>query len=168
MLSEPEAIALMKKHAQDDGSLRAVLAHSKLVQGIALRIAAKFPESDKDFIRIACILHDIGRLKTQDPLQHGIKGAEILRKKGLKEFADVCERHLGAGISKEEIMRQELPLPPRDFLPKTIEEKIITAADNLTENDREISREQSTERFRKELGEDVARKITALFDELGI
>jgi len=141
-MDEEQAIQLLKKHATDDKSFRKVLAHSKAVQKTALeaaeRIKARNPDVpiDIEFIRTACILHDIGRFAHppgDGSVKHGVAGAELLRKEGLDErYARVCERHLGAGIPKEEIENKGLPLPAKDYVPETIEERIIAYADNLT------------------------------------
>jgi hypothetical protein len=57
--------------------------------------------------------------------------AEMMRAEGYPAHARVCERHTGAGIGKEEIKRLELPLPYEDFLPETMEEKVICYADKF-------------------------------------
>jgi uncharacterized protein len=43
----------------------------------------------------------------------------------------VCERHVGVGISIEEIIARALPLPRRDMRPVTLEEQIIAYADKF-------------------------------------
>ena len=43
----------------------------------------------------------------------------------------ICERHVGAGISADEICSKRLPLPKRNLLPVTIEEQIICYADKF-------------------------------------
>ena len=58
-------------------------------------------------------------------------GAEMLREAGFPMHARVCERHTGAGLSKDEIIRQQLPLPHEDFLPETMEEQVICYADKF-------------------------------------
>lgn len=50
---------------------------------------------------------------------------------GLPRHALVCERHIGAGLTAQEIIDQKLPLEPRDMLPETLEEKLVTYADNF-------------------------------------
>ena len=55
----------------------------------------------------------------------------MMREEGYDRHARVCERHTGAGLSAREIEQQNLPLPHRDFLPETIEEKIICYADKF-------------------------------------
>jgi uncharacterized protein len=92
-----------------------------------------------DFVEQAALLHDIGMLFTSTPklhchgnrpyIAHGIIGAEILRQEGLQRHALVCERHIGVGLSIEDIATQNLPLPLRDMRPQTLEEKIVAYAD---------------------------------------
>ena len=182
MISEKEAIGLLKKHIPDAKIQAIVIEHSKLVQEIALDIAKDIPDADIEFIRIASLLHDIGRMgcppKTDKAILHGVKGAALLREEGriqtceeeFEAYAKVAERHLGAGLSKEAIEEQNLPLPKQDFIPETVEEKIITAADNLVEHIDgqyvEISIEKSVDRFTKEVNPEVGQKIKDLYDEV--
>ena len=49
----------------------------------------------------------------------------------LPAHALVCERHVGMGISAEEIEASGLPLVVRDCLPTTVEEEIICLADKF-------------------------------------
>ena len=43
----------------------------------------------------------------------------------------MAERHTGSGITLEQVIREELPLPPQDYCPRTIEEEIICYADKF-------------------------------------
>jgi len=43
----------------------------------------------------------------------------------------VCERHVGVGITAEEIRHHNLPLPARDMVPISIEEQVICFADKF-------------------------------------
>jgi len=92
-------------------------------------------------------LHDIGRGRTHG-ITHGIEGAKMLA--AYPTHARVCERHIGAGLTKEEA--RELKLPERDFLPETLEEKIIAHADNLVDGERVRSLDDALASFRKRLG----------------
>ncbi len=120
-----------------------LVKHSKLVTKKALDIAKRVPELKPDlkFIEEAAMLHDIGIIKTNAPsigcfgdkkyLCHGVLGAEILKDEGLIKHAKVCDNHIGLGISKEEILANKLPLELKDYIPETIEEEIISLADNF-------------------------------------
>jgi len=78
-------------------------------------------------------------------------GRASARHVGLK--ADLrCERHVGVGITPEDIDRQGLPLPRRDMRPVSIEEQIICYADkffskNGTTPDQEKTVEEITDKL---------------------
>ncbi len=117
-----------------------VREHCKRVAEIASRIAAKISanghEVDREAVLLGALLHDIGRAVTHDPFEHFLKSAEILRKEGFPEkIVRIAERHFSAGLSSEEAAK--LGLPAKDYLPKTLEEKIVSFADNLTFGSRE-------------------------------
>jgi len=116
--------------------------HSRLVADKAIAVArsvALRQPVDIAFVEEAALLHDIGIHLTSAPeigchgehpyLMHGILGREILAIEKLPRHALVCERHIGVGLSREDIIVQGLPLPARDMMPLTIEEQIITYAD---------------------------------------
>jgi uncharacterized protein len=43
----------------------------------------------------------------------------------------VAERHTGTGISYEQIIREQLPIPLQDYTPQTLEERLICYADKF-------------------------------------
>ena len=120
-----------------------VWQHSEKVAQLAQEIAHACPHLDIDetFLYESAMLHDIGVFRTHAPsihchgdahyMQHGLIGAELLRAEGLEAHALVCERHIGVGLTIDEIVRQELPLPHRDMSPITLEEKLVCYADNF-------------------------------------
>lgn len=136
--------AIIDKYYPEDTLLKKILTrHSRDVADLALNLARRHTELgvDLDFLEEGAMLHDIGIFLTDAPgiechgkepyIKHGILGAELLRKEGFPRHARVCERHTGAGLSLEEIKRQDLPLPHQSFLPETIEEKLICYADKF-------------------------------------
>ena len=171
MTTEKEAMALLKKYAPSQNAYEKVLAHSKTVQKIALRIAKKVSKADVGFIKIASLLHDIGRFKygpgEKRIVRHGVEGARMLAKEGLdKRFGNVCERHLGCGINKKDIKEQKLPLPDKCYVPLTVNEKIISYADNLVFGDREGTIKQVIERYKNEFGEKYAERFNKQHEEI--
>lgn len=106
------------------------------------------------------MLHDIGIFKcdaagiqcfgTEPYICHGRIGAELLRSEGFPRHARVCERHTGAGITKAQVIVQNLPLPQQDFLPETMEEKVICYADKFFSKTH-IDREKTIEQVEKSL-----------------
>ena len=120
-----------------------LMRHGRQVAHKALSIAQNNAalQPDKDFLENAAMLHDIGIFMTNSPgvggqgrhpyICHGVLGAQLLEDKGLPDLALVCERHVGVGISAEDVRHFSLPLPQRDMLPVTIEEQIICYADKF-------------------------------------
>jgi uncharacterized protein len=95
------------------------------------------------------MLHDLGRSKTHK-LDHGIIGAQILRQKGFPdELARIAENHLFAGILAEEA--REFGLPSKDYIPSTLEEKIVTYADNISKKGSLLTTKEVIIRFSKYL-----------------
>lgn len=152
---------IIDKYYSDNPELRELLkTHSELVTRKALDLAARHPELNLDtqFVSEAGMLHDIGIFLTDAPgihchgtepyLCHGVLGAELMRKEGYSRHARVCERHTGAGLTCAEIIEQNLPMPRRDFLPETLEEKLICYADKFFSKTR-LTTEKS---FEKALG----------------
>jgi uncharacterized protein len=124
-------------------AFKILIEHGRQVADKAREAAQNVPElkPDHEFIGAAAMLHDIGIFLTRTPqfgcfgkhpyICHGILGSELLKEKGHTELALVCERHVGVGISIEDIQRQKLPLPKRDMIPISIEEQIICYADKF-------------------------------------
>ncbi|MEW6067341.1 MAG: HD domain-containing protein [Nitrospirota bacterium] len=158
--------------------------HSRMVAEKALKIAERVKHLNPDikFIEEASMLHDIGIFLTNEPrigcyghkpyICHGYLGREILEKEGYPLHALVCERHVGVGITAEEIGIKKLPLPKRDMLPLSIEEQIICFADKFFSKDSDfLLKEKPLERVRKgisKFGEDKLRKFDEWLKIFGI
>ena len=113
-----------------------VIDHSIAVYNKALEIAENFPNADLDIIKKGALLHDIGRSKTHD-ITHAVEGREIACKYGYDEnVLNIIERHIGAGITKEEA--KDLGLFEKSYVPETLEEKIVAHADNLISGTKEV------------------------------
>lgn len=135
---------LIDKYYGDNPELRRILVtHSEQVRDRALAIIDAHPEwkVDRQFVAEAAMLHDIGIFLCNAPkiyctgthayIEHGYLGAELLRSEGLPRHALVAERHTGTGISLDQVLREELPIPAQDYLPISLEEKIICYADKF-------------------------------------
>ena len=164
---------IIEKYYPEENALRRILLiHSRQVAERALRIVEAHPELklDGQFVQEAAMLHDIGIFLCDAPgiechgkepyICHGRLGAELLRKAGYPRHARVCERHTGAGLTKKEIIAQHLPLPAQDFLPETMEEKLICYADKFYSKshlDKVKTKEQAEHSLSKYGKEGVAR-----------
>ena len=132
-----------KYYPQNDELKQLLLKHSSDVAEKAIDIVRRHPElgADAQFVHEAAMLHDIGICRTDAPsihchgtdpyILHGINGGRMLRNEGLPELARVCERHTGTGITRQQIIDRNLPLPPGDYCPETIEEQIVCYADKF-------------------------------------
>lgn len=131
-----------------------VIKHSLAVAELAAEISRAIErngvELDSDLIEAGALLHDIGRCRTHG-IDHAVVGASIVRGMGFPEaVARIVEVHIGAGIPAEEA--EELGLPKGDYVPSTLEEKIVAYADKLIEGDHRIAPEEFARRFSQALG----------------
>lgn len=137
-----KATEIIKRYYIKESVLYNILmVHSIAVADKSLEILHMHPEwkLDKNFIYDSALLHDIGIIYTNAPkiqcfgnypyICHGYLGAELLRKEGYPEHALICERHTGSGLTKEDI--KGLPIPNKDMLPESLEEKLICFADKF-------------------------------------
>lgn len=156
-------VEIIDKYYQEGSELRHILlTHSRSVADKALQIADRHPElkADRDFLYEAAMLHDIGIFLTDADdifckgdkpyICHGYLGADLMRNEGYPRHALVCERHTGAGLSLEQIVEQQLPVPHREMLPVSIEEQIICFADKFYSKTR-LDREKTVEKARNSL-----------------
>ncbi len=148
-MKEEEILEILKKTGCSDRVIKHIIA----VKEVAVRIAKELKVPvDLDLVREGALFHDIGRSKTHG-IEHAVVGAEIAKELGVDErVIRIIERHIGSGITRDEAI--SLGLPPKDYLPETVEEKIVAYADNLLNGDKEVSFEISLEQFKKTLGDD--------------
>lgn len=163
------AINLLKSEGCNEDVIEHCIAVSKLAIKVAKKIAKKLPV-DIELVKIGALLHDLGRSKTHG-IKHGIEGANIVRRleidENIKEkLAKICERHIGAGISKEEA--KILGLEEKDYIPETIEEKIVAHCDNLIDGTKKVKIEKTIAKFEERLGKDheAIKRIKKLNDEI--
>lgn len=187
-------------YGEGDSELKSLLLkHSRAVADKALRICDKHPELglDREFVEAAAMLHDIGIIRCDAPkihchgtepyIRHGILGAEMLASPiwgGLEGISRICQRHTGAGITRAEVIAQQLPLPLTDgdfsaeegcfsdgdfstdgasepYMPETLEEKIVCYADKFfskTSPDHEKTLEEA-ERSLAKFGSDGVQRF---------
>lgn len=148
---------------RENGCSEEVINHCKVVRDLAVRIAEK-TNANVELVEASALLHDIGRSKTHG-IKHGIEGAKIAREIGLPESIGlIIERHLGAGIPEDEAVK--LGLPAKDYIPKTIEEKIVAHADNLIQNNKKQAIEKEVEKALKKGQKKLAERLIKLHTEL--
>jgi tRNA (cytidine56-2'-O)-methyltransferase len=130
----------------EEGASDLLINHLKAVKELAVRIGEKC-NARPDLIIAGSLLHDIGRTRTQK-IDHAVVGARILSGRNVNsEVVRIVERHIGAGITREEAV--ELGLPEKDYVPETLEEKIVAQADNLISGASRIKINIAADHYRK-------------------
>ena len=163
MSNKEKIYQLIDKYYANNPPLHNILLkHSESVAEKALKIIDNHHliNVDRDFVEEAALLHDIGVCMTNAPtihcygtepyIRHGIIGADIVKNEGLPQYARVCARHTGTGLSVSEIIKNDLPLPHIDLIPETIEEQIICFADKFFSKTK-LDAEKTIEQVRKSL-----------------
>ena len=146
-----------KFYSGNPGLLSTVSVHSRCVADKALGcLRSKGIDADLAFVEEAALLHDIGVVRCDAPsilcfgdrpyICHGIEGRAMLDSLGLPRHALVCERHTGSGLTVDDIVRQNLPLPHRDMTPQSIEEKAICYADKFFSKSGNLTQEKPLEK----------------------
>lgn len=170
---------IIEKYAKDEELARLLVLHSRCVAEKAVKTAREAGlegRVDLQFVYDAAMLHDIGVVECDAPsihchgklpyICHGIAGGKILRAEGLGEkYARVCERHTGAGITREDIENRGLPLSPGDYMPETMEEKLICYADKFYSKSGDPTAEKPLEKVRGSMarhGEESLRRFEEL------
>lgn len=166
--SEGDALALHKKY----GTRSTTVEHCRTVASVSKAISDELERQgrpvDSRTVLAAALLHDIGRARIQT-VRHGLEGAQILEREGVEgKVVEIVRKHVGAGISAEEA--KALGLPDLDYVPRTLEERIVCFADKMVDADRVRPFEAEVQRFIRK-GHDVERLLAlrkSLQDELGI
>jgi uncharacterized protein (TIGR00295 family) len=148
---------------RSSGCSNQVIAHCMAVEEVAVKIARR-TNCDMDLVSSGALLHDIGRARTHG-IKHAVEGGNLVRELGLPEsIIRIIERHVGAGISKGEACL--LGLPERDYIPNTLEEKIVAHADNLINENMKRPVEEIVKQLQSLGYSEAAGKIEALHREL--
>ncbi|MFH0986590.1 MAG: HD domain-containing protein [Candidatus Micrarchaeota archaeon] len=144
MITENQAVRLLHKYEVPVE----IIYHCKAVAKTAMEIVdeCKLKNVDKQKLKIACLLHDIGRVKVlrdgSNPEfgsnRHEPHSVEILKKEKLPEIAEIVSKH---GYMLANYTLDEL----------TIEEKVLAIADSLSKGDKRVSAspEEREKRFMK-------------------
>lgn len=108
---------------------------SEYAREIASRISQRGIAINIHIAMLGGLLHDLAVPHVERgeilPIQHGYVAGQLLRNRGLVRLARIAECHIGSGITAQEIANNDLPLPHQNFLPQSIEEKVVTFADKI-------------------------------------
>jgi uncharacterized protein len=153
---------------QENGCPDKVILHCQAVAKLALQIAdelkAKGFKVDINLVEAGALLHDLGRSKTHT-VDHAIIGVELAQKADLPiEVINIIKRHVGAGISPSEA--EWLGWPKDNYVPETVEEKIVCYADKLMDGTKKTPITVELQRLSGDDRCDAAERVRRLHDEI--
>ncbi|MEV0325552.1 HD domain-containing protein [Micromonospora echinospora] len=134
--------ALHERFAPTLDAFELVYTHCRIVCELAEQLLAnREHDLDVELVRAGCLLHDIGVYRLYDSsggleqgnyVRHGMLGHELLRDLGFPEIlCRFCSCHTGMGLSRDDVVRQRLPLPVDDYLAESDEERLVMYADKF-------------------------------------
>jgi uncharacterized protein len=139
-------------------------AVAKLAGQIAHELSQKGFDVNIELVEAGALLHDLGRSKTHT-VEHAIAGVQLAQQLGLpQEVINIIKRHVGAGISQEEA--DCLGWPKDNYIPQTLEEKIVGYADKLIEGTRKTSIEVELRRLEDNERSEAAERVRKLHEEI--
>jgi len=137
--------------------------HCCTVKTVAAEMAKGF-DADLELIVAGALLHDIGRAKDHT-IMHANAGADMAERLGLpEELVCIIRKHIGAGLDGTDV--KEMGIPAGDYIPRTMEEKIVAHADNLVSDNRIVPHTHTAEKLRAKGSERGAERVEALHKEL--
>ena len=113
-----------------------------------------------------------GKLEFDGPnyILHGLRGYNYLIDNGFSEdIAQFARNHTGVGLTREQVVAQNLPLPSGDYVPRTVEQEIVMVADKY--NSKSIPpRFLTVDTYRRKaarFGEENAKRWMCLVNKYG-
>ena len=162
--SREQALQLLRKNNCSPRVVRHCEAVAETAVEIAENCRQKGLKIDTQLVEIGALLHDIGRSRTHT-VHHAVVGAEIAQSAGLPEpIVSIIRRHVGGGITKAEAKKLGWP-PGFIYVPKTLEEKIVTYSDKLIEQGKRVPIEDTIERLSGDLPA-AAKRVWQLHEEI--
>jgi uncharacterized protein len=138
--SDNEILSLHKKYAPTPEAFELVYTHCQIIWEIAEQLIGRNAlDLDQEIVRAGALLHDIGVYKLfidgeiqGGYIRHGVLGQMLLEDENMPHLlGHIASHHTGVGLSREEIIRDTLPLPHEDLFAETPEEKLIMYADKF-------------------------------------
>ncbi|HJH28374.1 MAG TPA: HDIG domain-containing protein [Methanosarcinaceae archaeon] len=169
----------------DCGCAQNVIEHCLAVSSLSVRTAEKLSGSginvnanvnininininvNVELVKIGSVLHDLGRSRTH-AIDHAVVGARMAEELGLDaRIVQIIKCHIGGGISGTEA--KCLGLPDDNYIPVTIEEKIVAHCDNLMRGTERISIDECILRMRScNMSKESIDRVKTLANEVGV
>lgn len=131
---------LHHKYAQNDTDFNLIYQHCRVVEATAMQLldAKPIPGMDRQLVHVGCLLHDIGAYQVLEGgrfvkgVRHGAFGEDILKSEGFPESIwRFASHHTGVGLTEQDIIDQNIPIPVADYTAKTNEERLVMYADKF-------------------------------------
>jgi uncharacterized protein len=135
--ADQEILALHEKCAPTPEALDLVYTHCLIVCGIAEQLHPRSgADLDIDLVRAGSLLYrlydEAGELDRAAYIRHGVLGHGLLLEEGFpEEICRFASHHTGVGLTREDVLRQRLPLPAADYVAETGEEALVMYADKF-------------------------------------
>jgi uncharacterized protein len=134
--------ALHERYAPSEAAFELVYTHCQIIWAVAAQLLEWYDAAvDVDLVRAGSLLHDIGvyrlydesgRLDHRTYVRHGVLGYDLLHELGFPErLSRFCSHHTGVGLTRDDVLRQCLPLPVSDYTADTVEEQLVMYADKF-------------------------------------
>ena len=152
----------------ENGCSNDVIIHCKKVAELAAETAETVKKKgltvDSRLVEVGALLHDIGRSKTHS-VNHAVEGMKLAQAESLPD-AVICiiKRHVGAGITAEEA--EWLGWPKDNYVPQSLEEKIVCYADKCIGSDTRIPVEATIKQLHEQKLDDAAERVRKLHIEI--
>ena len=145
-----------------------VIAHCKAVSKLAVETAKicqkRGLKVDVGLVEVGALLHDVGRSRTHS-VNHVVVGAQIAKDKGLPySVISIIKCHVGGGITGSEA--KELGWPQDNYIPLTLEDKIVSYADKLVDTSERVPIEMTIQKLREEKLFLAAERVQKIYDEI--
>ena len=114
----PEALQILREHAVPENIVEHSLAVAAIAHHLATILRAQGVRVDPLVVHRGALLHDLDKLSSERPADHGVKAGRILRGLGWAALAGIAEHHVVGAH------------------PETWEEKIVHYADKTVEESR--------------------------------
>jgi uncharacterized protein len=175
-----EVEKLHRRYAQNDVVFNLVYGHCQIVAEIAKWCVEQNQlEVNREILEAGCLLHDIGTYALFDAKglndnqhnykQHAILSAALVLEEGFDiRIADMVRTHVLMGLTKEEVITNNFGIPQKDYLPATLEARLLCYADRFHSKQPTFN---AYEPFLKRLSKDLpeqAIKLQAAAAEFGI
>ena len=146
------------------GCKKRVIIHCCTVRAVAEEMLSNIKDADPALVVAGALLHDMGRA-IDHSIMHAMVGADMAKDMGLPdELVGIIRKHTGAGLDNMDV--EEMGLPPGDYIPRTLEEKMVAHADNLVSDNKVVTHDHSVEKLRLKGAERGADRVEALHWEL--